>query len=335
MSYYGTVVMTRAEVVMSRLPGIEAIGFRHRRLRELGGGWQVLETSGGDDPPDLEQAVGEAARSWKAPVFAAYVADVCTQIHGAQFHGTAADTATWSGHLPDPAEVNCGMLHRPSVPAGGTMDSLQAQIVGWAAGAGLTLSQARLGRALRYLLEWRDDSDGPYLDRVDQVFEVVRAFGFPVIPAPRAYEFDPHDLPFADVAAGMWGLAARALAAAAYRRAGIDETQPAHWEAEAITLERDLYASLYGGGHPVAELAARAEWVSAAYDAAQQGAPPPPSEITVKGHRVTNVQRITHDLGRQMIANQRAVIRAHGAPRPNGTVFTDPTAGPGIWPCLD
>ncbi|MFG2045765.1 hypothetical protein, partial [Dactylosporangium sp. NPDC048998] len=96
MSYYGTVLMTRADVMMSRLPGIDGIGFRHRRLRELGGGWQVLETSGWNDPPDLEQAVAEAAASWNAPVLATYVADVCAQIHGA-----AADTAVWSGHLSD------------------------------------------------------------------------------------------------------------------------------------------------------------------------------------------------------------------------------------------
>jgi hypothetical protein len=30
---------------MSGLSGIEAIGFRHRRLRELGDGWQILETA--------------------------------------------------------------------------------------------------------------------------------------------------------------------------------------------------------------------------------------------------------------------------------------------------
>src|SRR4051794_33812442 len=95
--------MTRADVVMSRLPRIEAIGFRHRRLRELGEGWQILMTSGWRDPPDLEQAVAEAAELWKAPVFAAYVSDVCAQIHG-----VAAGAAMWSGHLADPGMCTAG-----------------------------------------------------------------------------------------------------------------------------------------------------------------------------------------------------------------------------------
>ena len=319
--------MTRADIVMSRLPRIEAFGFRHRRLRELGGGWQILETSGWNDPPDLEQAVAEAAESWKAPVFAAYVADCC-----AQLYGTTAATAMWSGHLADPADANCGMLHRPRVRAGGTLDTLEAQIVDWAAGAGLALSVARLGRALRRRLEWQDDSHGPYLTQYEQIFEVVRGFGFLVIPAPRAYDFDPEDEPFAEVTAGMWGLASQARSAAAYRAGGAWSDQPADWEAEAITLETDVYAALYGGGHPVAELAARAEHVSAAYRAAQQDTPPPPREITVSGQPVSNIQRITHDLGPRMIADQRAVARVRRGAAPNGTWFSDPAAGPGIWP---
>ncbi|MFG2045594.1 hypothetical protein, partial [Dactylosporangium sp. NPDC048998] len=232
------------------------------------------------------------------------------------------------------AEVKCGMLHRPRVRAGGTLEALEAQIADWACGAGLTLSAARLDRALRYPLEWRDDPNGPYLNPVEQTFELVRAFGFPVIPAPRAYEFDPDDEPFAEVTAGMWGLASQARSAAAYRAGGARPDQPADWEAEAITLETDVYAALYGGGHPVAELAARAEHVSAAYQAAQQDTPPPPREITVRGQPVSNIQRITHDLGPRMIANQLAVARARRGPAPNGTTFSDPTAGPGIWPDL-
>jgi hypothetical protein len=68
VSYYGTILMTRSDAVMTSLPDIGAIGFRHQRLRELGGGWQVLETSGRDDPPNLALAVGAAAGRWQAPV---------------------------------------------------------------------------------------------------------------------------------------------------------------------------------------------------------------------------------------------------------------------------
>jgi hypothetical protein len=329
VSYYGTILMTRTDLVMSRLPRIESIGFRHRRLRELGDGWQVLETSGWNDPPDLEQAVAEAAAGWSAPVFAAYVSDICAQIHG-----TAPGAATWSGHLPDAADTACGMLHRPRVRAGASVDILEAQIVKWAAGVGLALSTARLGRALRYRQAWRDDSDGPYLFQFEQIFELVRAFGFPVIPAPRAYEFDPDDQPFAEVTAGMWGLASQARSAAAYRNAGARTDAPADWEADAIALEMDVYASLFGGAHPVVELVARAERVSSAYRAARQDTLPPPREVAVHGRPVTNIQRITHDLGPRMIANQLAVAQRFDEPTPNGTTFGDPTAGTGIWPDL-
>ncbi|GAA3453188.1 hypothetical protein [Dactylosporangium matsuzakiense] len=329
MSYYGSVVMTRADVVMSRLPGIDAIGFRHRRLRELGGGWQVLETSGWNDPPDLEQAVAALAGSWNAPVLAAYVADTCAQIHGA-----TAETAVWSGHLADPADVKCGMRHQPPVRSGGTPTALEAQLADWARRAGLTLSAARLSRALRYALEWRSVPDGPYLDPVAQIFELVRAFGFTVIPAPRAYAFDPDDEPFAEVTAAIWGLAAQARSAAAYRTAGARRGRPAGWEAAAITLETDIYAALYGGGHPPAALAARAGRIIAYYRAVQHDAPPPPREITVNGQPVANIQRITHDIGARVIANQVATRRAHDRPAPDGTGFSDPVAGPGTWPDL-
>ena len=64
----------------------------------------------------------------------------------------------------------------------------------------------------------------------------------------------------------MWGLASRARSAAAYRAHTGEAEQPAEWEAEAIALEMDVYAALYGGGRPLAELAARAAWVSAAHE---------------------------------------------------------------------
>ena len=327
MSYYGTILMTRADVVMTRLPHLASIGYQHRRLRELGDGWQVLETAGWDDPPDLEQAVGAAAGWWNAPVFGAYVADGCAQIHGA-----AAGLATWSGHLPDATEVDCGMLHRPPVSAGATLDDLEAHIVDWAAAAGLTLSTARLGRALRYLHSWQDDSDGPYISQDEQIFELVRAFGFPVLPTPRAYAFDPDDAPFVEVISGMWGLATQARSAAAYRAQGAQDDQAADWEAEAIALELDANAALYGGGHPLAQLAARAEWISAAYRAAREGTPPPPRELSIDGMLVTNPHRITYDLAPSMVATQLAFKREHKEATPNGSAPDDRTIGPGLWP---
>jgi len=262
-------------------------------------------------------------------VFGAYVADGCAQIHGA-----AAGMTTWSGHLPEAGDTECGMLHRPVVTAGATLDDLEAHIVDWAAAAGLTLSAVRLSRALRYRHTWRDDSDGSHLLQFEQIFELVRAFGFPIMPAPRAYAFDPDDEPFAEVTSGLWGLAAQARSAAAYRVQGARNDAAAAWEAEAIALELDVYASLYGGGHPLAELTARAEWTSSAYRAAREGTTPPPREISVDGMLVTNTQRVIHDLGPSMVADQVTFARARGDKLPNGTRFTDRTTGAGIWPEL-
>jgi hypothetical protein len=326
MSYYGTILMTRADVLMTSLPHLSSIGFQHRQLRELGDGWQVLATSGGDDPPDMEEAVGAAAGWWKAPVFGAYVADGCAQIHGA-----ADGVATWSGHLPDATDVDCGMLHRPRVSAGATLDDLEAHIAGWAAAAGLKLSTARLRRALRHRHEWQDEGDGPYLLQFEQIFELVRAFGFPVLPAPRPYAFDPDDEPFALVTSRLWGLATQARSAARYRARGHQTDTAADWETEAIALELDVYAALYGDGPSVAELAARADRIKSAYQAAREGTPPPPREVMVRGMMVTNPQRIMYDLGPSMVADQLAFVREERDATPNGSYPGDPASGPGIW----
>ncbi|WP_317793786.1 hypothetical protein [Actinoplanes sichuanensis] len=303
--------MTRADVIMTSLPGLATIGFRHRRLRDLGDGWQILDTSGANDPPNLETAVSAAAERWNAPVLGVYIADCCAQVHGA-----APGRATWSGHLPDATDTECGMVHRPPVSPGGTLDDLEAHMLEWAGAAGLKPSTARLSRALRYLYSWSDDSDGPYIFQFEQIYELVRAFGLPILPEPRPYAFDPHETPLAKVTT-RWGLAALAREAATSRANGGREDEAAIWEEEALALESDVFASLYGGGHPLEQLNARAEWINAAYRAAREGTPPP--------------ERI-HDLGSTMISDRLTVTGAENDETPNGSDSDDPTTGPGIWP---
>jgi hypothetical protein len=53
------------------------------------------------------------------------------------------------------------------------------------------------------------------------------------------------------------------------------------WEAAAASLERDLWSSLYSDEVDLAALAMRAEWVSAAHEAAGDGRPAPPHRATV------------------------------------------------------
>src|SRR5262245_3994375 len=83
VSYYGTIVVGRPSDGLPNQPGIELFGFQHRWLRDLGEGWQLLETTGWADPPDLDVAVLALAESSEQPVFAAYVSDTCATLHAA------------------------------------------------------------------------------------------------------------------------------------------------------------------------------------------------------------------------------------------------------------
>lgn len=68
MGYFGTILLARSDRLLTDLPGLDAFGYRHRRLRELGRGWQVLETQSFDDPPDLVEAARLRPRSWGIPL---------------------------------------------------------------------------------------------------------------------------------------------------------------------------------------------------------------------------------------------------------------------------
>jgi hypothetical protein len=67
--------MARPQGLLLDQDGISGFGYRHRWLRELGDGWQLVETSGWDDPPDLLGPCGLLAGSTGHPVFAAHVSD--------------------------------------------------------------------------------------------------------------------------------------------------------------------------------------------------------------------------------------------------------------------
>ena len=306
------------------MDGITAVGYQHRRLRELGGGWQLLETAGWDDPPVLTETTAMLAERWNAPVLVAFVADTCAQVHGA-----APGVRLWSSHLPDPAELedDCGMLHRPRVEPGGSIERLKRDVREWAMAAGLPLSPERLDLAL----SWREadpdgihyDADGNHFPSRDRILELVRAFGFRSLPPPRRYVLDPFDYPIAGVT-GSFGMAYRAKSAAVYRAHGERDDEEPAWESAALALERDVYASLYGGPHSPAELVARAREVRRLHD---EVLPP----------RLTGVQAVLADISDSSVAGQVASLHSDedDADLPDGTGWHDGDAGPGRWPDAD
>ncbi|WP_328375709.1 hypothetical protein [Micromonospora zamorensis] len=46
MGYWGTVVVARPQGLLVDQDGMTGFGYRHRWLRELGDGWQLVETQG-------------------------------------------------------------------------------------------------------------------------------------------------------------------------------------------------------------------------------------------------------------------------------------------------
>lgn len=177
MSYFGTVLLARAEVPLPRLPEVAAaFGSHWRVLQDHGGGWQLLDL--GPPWPHQWPTVGAGpqplADRTDAPVLAAWISDTaCAQIAAAVPGGTS-----WQAHLVEPDQDDeCGYDHellnplrqppgtdRAPTPAARLVDDL----VAWAAAAGLTTTPARVEAALA--------RDAPMDDRY---YGVVAALGLP------------------------------------------------------------------------------------------------------------------------------------------------------------
>jgi hypothetical protein len=84
VGYFGTIVVARTARVLAREDGMELFGFRHRWLRDLSDGWQMVETPGPSDPPRLADGAAAVARSTGAPVLGQYVSGGdCTHVQTA------------------------------------------------------------------------------------------------------------------------------------------------------------------------------------------------------------------------------------------------------------
>lgn len=266
MGYWGSIVIARTDGSLAGLEVLRRFGHQHRWARQLGDGWQLVETTGWDDPPELAAATGALAAATEGPALAAYVSDGDC----AHLCGTAPTGAAWSAHMPDVTQPCGAYLHRP-VPAGRGLDEVLADLAGWAAAAGLSPRPDRLRQIVGY--EHPQPNGGAdvltdYLSADDQVFELVEALGFERISATLPYAFAIEERPFLLIT-GPMGLGEMARSRAAFRDHARERGEPVDpeqaWEAEAIRLDHDLWERVYESDVDVSELAARVAAVVAGH----------------------------------------------------------------------
>src|SRR5262245_31871078 len=115
-------VVSRAGTALAGVPGIDAFGYRHVMLVDLGDGCQKLTTASKDDPPELALVTAAAAARWGEPVLSGYICeDACVEVHWARPGASAGST-----HLPDPMRIDCAYSHRSVLPASGTVADVVA-----------------------------------------------------------------------------------------------------------------------------------------------------------------------------------------------------------------
>jgi hypothetical protein len=177
VSYYGTIVVGRPTDILPHQPGIELFGLKHQWLRDLGDGWQLLETSAWDDPSGLNEAAAGLARSTGAPALAAHVLDVCATLHIATPDGNAS-----CAHYEDVTRpCNNNMAHCPQ-PVGRPVEGVTADLLTWARAAGWSPSEDAVGRVVTFDRFEAED----YRSVDESVFDLVMALGAQRIGRTRA-----------------------------------------------------------------------------------------------------------------------------------------------------
>ncbi|MEU0563222.1 hypothetical protein [Dactylosporangium sp. NPDC006015] len=282
MGYWGTIVLALCEQSITEQPATTGFGWRHVRVRDLGDGWQLLETSNpASDPPDLVVGAQEWVRTVGTPVLAAYVCNSdCAGVTAATPSGEV-----WSLHLPDP-NTSCHVYrHNPKFDGGRTADWAARAAAGWARAAGLAASESHLDWLMQPRPMMEEDR---YLGADDLVFELVLALGIATITPSRAKALDPESAPYHLISDRMGGLAQLArdeLAARAHR----DEA-PDAWMTDAVRLEQEIWAAVFAadGAEQAAQLAERADQLRSDYLATVEAAGPPTPTVVVGGREVTS-----------------------------------------------
>ncbi|MEU7906911.1 hypothetical protein [Actinoplanes sp. NPDC049118] len=260
MSYWGTVVVARSHGLLVDQDGVAGFGYRHRWLRQLSDDWQLLETGGSDDPPDLRGSCEAVAASTGCPVLAAYISDdSCAAMCAASPGQVGPLTRLW------PVSRTCGTYrHQPrgmAEPAGRGIEEVAAELTAWSDAAGFRADADRLRLAIGR------DADRARGQVVDLVFEVVKALGLSRIGRTFPWSLPAFDWPFSGVMFSL-GPTDQARQNARYRAAGVAWIPPVQpWETAALALEAELWTALHRPGVDVADLARRAAHLLATYQA--------------------------------------------------------------------
>lgn len=266
MGYWGTLVVARPQGLLVDQDGMSGFGYRHRWLRELGDGWQLVETQGWNDPPDLLGPSEAVVASTGQPVFAAYVSDEHCAVMRAAVPGAVGPlTHLWDVSGP------CGVYrHQPRgmpEPVGRSVDEVVSQLSDWSASAALRADASALRAVISY------DRSAHWQPADDLLFDLVKALGVAQIGRTLPWAFPIERRPFALIT-DLMGLATRARSRAVYRRAEEEDgeaLEPAQlWETAAIALEKELWASLYRPGVNMSALVRGVAEVQAAYNAASE-----------------------------------------------------------------
>ncbi|MFC0534125.1 hypothetical protein [Phytohabitans kaempferiae] len=252
MGFWGTIVVACSPVPLAHRTELLGFGYQHRRVQDLGGGWQVLVTQGWQDPPDLALASEPLAAGTAAPVLAAYVCDGdCAALFTRLPEGR---TDSW--HLAT-HQVDCGNEHRPR-PRARAAAEVVSELDIWARAAGVAPDAARLRAVVGY-----DKAASAHRSADELVYDLLPALGFTAPGEPHPVAFDIDAEPYARFV-GNFGLAMIARGRAVSRQTRPDEVEQP-WEAAAIRLELDLWAGLHRDDIDVATLQARAERLWADY----------------------------------------------------------------------
>lgn len=244
-------MVARAHRLLSMQSGVEGVGPQHRFLRELGDGWQMLESVSLTPSPDLAGVSAAVAESTGWPVLSFDVIDDdCAAM--------CAATPGWTGpltHLWDVREPCPSYHHQPAgepPPAPREPDEVVAELVAWAQTAGLRPAPERL-------LEIISLPDGGTVR--DRLLALVTAAGAERIGPARPWSVPVGTWPFNRVVYGAGSLSAVARSYARHRvedPTGWANKPEASWEASAIALEAEVWASLFSDDVDVIALARRA-----------------------------------------------------------------------------
>jgi hypothetical protein len=251
VGYSGSIVVARTPRLLSMQDGIEGVGPQHNLLRELGDDWQMVESFSLEPSPDLAGVSTAVAASTGWPALSLDVID-------SDCAAMCAATPGWAGpltHLWDVRQPCRVYRHQPAgepPPVLREPEEVVAELVAWAETAGLRPASDEL-------LEIISPPDGG-ADR-DRLFALITAVSGKRIGPPRPWSVPVRSWPFSRVVGGPSSLGAVARSFARHRveepAKWVDEPEES-WEAAAIALESEVWASLFRDDVDVIALARRA-----------------------------------------------------------------------------